>query len=686
MNRLELDQRELLASAGLTVAGLYDELTDRMTHSVALDELMYAAAERVPGLVPARAELDAERARPLADKHGLELRPGTAAGGVPGAPRARAATCVDVDARTDAAGARAARRAAPAPARSTSAPRGSRGRAAPASSSCCNPRHLNAEDGNTLGPTEAAVDLILLDPEIEVGVFRGGAGRCIRATPASACSASGINLTHLYRGRIDFLFYLVRDLGYVNKLYRGLQRRAVRSCGSPPSSDYAIGGACQLLHVVDHVLATRGSRLYLPARKEGIIPGASNLRLPRFVGDRAARQAILSGREWIGRRTRRRPAVRRGRRAGGDRRRAGGADRGADRLRARQRGRQPARDADRPGAARPVTASTCRLYAREQAYCHLSPALVRNLERQLGCRPAPRLTPRSGIARPRRCARDRARRAPARAAARDRRARAARPAASGPQRLAAAGVDAARATPLARRPRAGPVHDQGGPARPRTRSACSRSRASGSSASTPPAARTASRPSSATRAPTSSSWTELMARCMTMAGVRPGMVIHNANGYGLFTGGLGFHQGGERIGANRRPGVGRVHRAPGDAARATSRADVLVATPSYALAIARRIRRRGRRSAPTLRLAARAVRRRAVGRADARGDRVRARPDGGQLLRPVGDVRAGRGRRVPRGARRAARPGGPLPGRGHRPRPTARPCRPAPRASSCSRR
>jgi phenylacetate-CoA ligase len=44
-------------------------------------------------------------------------------------------------------------------------------------------------------------------------------------------------------------------------------------------------------------------------------------------------------------------------------------------------------------------------------------------------------------------------------------------------------------------------------------------------------------------------WTELMARCLTMAGVRPGMLVHNANGYGLFTGGLGFHQGAERIGA-----------------------------------------------------------------------------------------------------------------------------------------
>ena len=49
---------------------------------------------------------------------------------------------------------------------------------------------------------------------------------------------------------------------------------------------------------MDHVIAERGCRLYLPARKEGIIPGASNLRLPRFVGDRLARQAILSGREF----------------------------------------------------------------------------------------------------------------------------------------------------------------------------------------------------------------------------------------------------------------------------------------------------------------------------------------------------------------------------------------------------
>ena len=98
-----------------------------------------------------------------------------------------------------------------------------------------NPRHLNAEDGLTLAPTEWAVDLILLDPEIEVGVMRGGLVDHPRYAGERVFS-SGINLTHLYHGRIDFLFYLVRDLAYVNKIYRGVgtpagpRREAVGRC------------------------------------------------------------------------------------------------------------------------------------------------------------------------------------------------------------------------------------------------------------------------------------------------------------------------------------------------------------------------------------------------------------------------------------------------------------------------
>jgi phenylacetate-CoA ligase len=87
-------------------------------------------------------------------------------------------------------------------------------------------------------------------------------------------------------------------------------------------------------------------------------------------------------------------------------------------------------------------------------------------------------------------------------------------------------------------------------------------------------------------------WTELMARCMTMAGVRPGMVIHNANGYGLFTGGLGFHQGGERIGATVVPVSGGFTARQAMLLRDLG-AHVLVSTPSYALAIAQAIAESG---------------------------------------------------------------------------------------------
>ncbi len=84
-------------------------------------------------------------------------------------------------------------------------------------------------------------------------------------------------------------------------------------------------------------------------------------------------------------------------------------------------------------------------------------------------------------------------------------------------------------------------------------------------------------------------WIEVMARCMTMAGVRPGMVVHNANGYGLFTGGLGFHYGGERIGATVIPVSGGF-----TARQAMLLSDLggeaLCATPSYALVIAQAIR------------------------------------------------------------------------------------------------
>lgn len=87
-------------------------------------------------------------------------------------------------------------------------------------------------------------------------------------------------------------------------------------------------------------------------------------------------------------------------------------------------------------------------------------------------------------------------------------------------------------------------------------------------------------------------WPEVMADCLTMAGVQPGMVLHNAYGYGLFTGGLGFHQGAERIGALTIPVSGGVTARQALLLRDLG-GQVLCSTPSYALHIAQGLREAG---------------------------------------------------------------------------------------------
>ena len=50
-----------------------------------------------------------------------------------------------------------------------------------------------------------------------------------------------------------------------------------------------------------------------------------------------------------------------------------------------------------------------------------------------------------------------------------------------------------------------------------------------------------------------SNWADLIARSLRASGVKPGNIVHNAYGYGLFTGGLGAHYGIERLGATAVP-------------------------------------------------------------------------------------------------------------------------------------
>ncbi len=82
------------------------------------------------------------------------------------------------------------------------------------------------------------------------------------------------------------------------------------------------------------------------------------------------------------------------------------------------------------------------------------------------------------------------------------------------------------------------------------------------------------------------------ARTLAAAGAKPGMILHNAYGYGLFTGGLGFHHGGEHLGLAVLPisGGGTVRQVD---LMLDFRPEVLACTPSYALTLAEELARRG---------------------------------------------------------------------------------------------
>jgi phenylacetate-CoA ligase len=79
-------------------------------------------------------------------------------------------------------------------------------------------------------------------------------------------------------------------------------------------------------------------------------------------------------------------------------------------------------------------------------------------------------------------------------------------------------------------------------------------------------------------------WADLMARSLRMAGARPGMIVHIAYGYGLFTGGLGAHYGAERLGCTVVPVSGGMTDRQIQLIQ-DFRPDVIMVTPSYMLAL-----------------------------------------------------------------------------------------------------
>jgi len=88
-------------------------------------------------------------------------------------------------------------------------------------------------------------------------------------------------------------------------------------------------------------------------------------------------------------------------------------------------------------------------------------------------------------------------------------------------------------------------------------------------------------------------WAGVVARSLRAAGGRPGMLLHNAYGYGLFTGGLGLHAGAERLGCTVVPISGGMTERQVQLI-ADFAPDLITVTPSYMLAILDEFRRQGR--------------------------------------------------------------------------------------------
>lgn len=85
---------------------------------------------------------------------------------------------------------------------------------------------------------------------------------------------------------------------------------------------------------------------------------------------------------------------------------------------------------------------------------------------------------------------------------------------------------------------------------------------------------------------------EVNARSLVAAGARPGMMLHNAYGYGLFTGGLGLHSGAEKLGMNVVPVSGGVTDRQIMLIQ-DFRPEVICCTPSYAQRLADEFETRG---------------------------------------------------------------------------------------------
>jgi len=374
------------AFARAYVDQIYGRITDGYRRFVRADDLVYAVAEMCPGLCPTRKEVEAELQLMHAEKDGVEIAQTDFLSHVfahkPSGdhllhamlrPLPRSLDLLETfrrDGRLDLGTAQVERR-------------GMAGYVL-----FNNLRSLNAEDDGTLIPLETAADLVLLDPAIQVCVLRGNPVDHPQYRGRRIFSA-GLNLTHVYHGKLSLMFYITRDLGFVNKMQRGLAGDAYDPDGPEATLEkpwiaaleaFAIGGGCQILLVMDYVIAEEGSFFSLPARKEGIIPGMAPMRMPRFTGERVAQHGILFDKQFPVNAPEARcivnEVVSRAEIDAAIERVVAGAT-GAGVISAGAN-RKAIRVAQEP---REVLRNYLALYCREQGDCHFSPALIANLDR-----------------------------------------------------------------------------------------------------------------------------------------------------------------------------------------------------------------------------------------------------------------------------------------------------------------
>jgi thioesterase DpgC len=283
---------------------LYDALTENGARLLRVAELAYAAAELVPGLVPTRERIAEERTHPQKHKEGWEYDQGILISRVldnartghhlmhaMAQPLPEAVSLLDELRRTDCVdlGTSLVER------------KGNVGHL-----TIQHHKYLNAEDDESTRAMEIATDLILLDDRIEVGVLRGSVAQHPKYHGRRVFD-TGVNLTRLYHGEVSLIeFFIERELGLITKWYRGhslgngevstIENRHEKPWIAAVDT-FAIGGGCQFLLVMDRVVARSGAYVNLPARREGFLPGCGNMRLPRFVGEKVARQGIFFNRD-----------------------------------------------------------------------------------------------------------------------------------------------------------------------------------------------------------------------------------------------------------------------------------------------------------------------------------------------------------------------------------------------------